>query len=381
MRMLMSHKDQDSSTGTDRRTFVKMMGSTAALGTIAGCSGGSGGNGTTTSPSGGGSSGAAWKKDLGTDFQFWTVTNAVMKRDSFFPSTYVVTKGSTVGFHLKNTDSEKHDFSIDAFGISGDHKAGSVDTVKFTADKAGVHEIYCDIHPPWMRGQLVVLDKNGGPIPAKDSRDLYLVESMFNDKYARKAIMPGTSVAVEGENVTIHLKNTSDMKHDFTIDAFGISGDHKAGTTDTVNFTADKPGIYRYYCDVHPPWMTGQLLVLPKDGDWSRVNWESGQGDLWITPTGVGGRDSFFPSTWFMKEGANVTAHVWNTDPDGAKHDFSIPTFGVSGDHKVGVKDTVTFTASKSGIIKYLCDIHQPQMNGQMLVIPKGSGGITSHGY
>jgi len=362
--------------------------SVAASEGLAGCIGGLVGGGGSSNNGGGDNSGSnsgggndiAWKKDLGTDFQFWTITNAVLGRDSFFPATYFVTEGSTVGFHLKNTDSEKHDFSIDAFDVGADHKAGTVSHIEFKADKVGIHEIYCDIHPPWMRGQLVVLPKDGGPIPAADSRDLYIVGSMLDQPGSRKAFFPGMNVVTEGEDVTIHFKNTSDMKHDFSIDAFDIGADHKAKTTSTMNFTADKVGIHKIYCDLHPPWMQAQLLVLPKDGDWSRIEGQDSR-DLYINPTGIGKRDSFFPATWAVKQGENVTAHIWNTDPDGAKHDFSIDAFNVEGDHKQGVKDTVPFTADKGGIIRMYCDIHPPEMNGQLLVIPKEKGKMPVRGY
>ncbi|MFB6131505.1 MAG: cupredoxin domain-containing protein [Salinigranum sp.] len=384
--------DRNSESGdVNRRRYLKLAGgATLAVSTTAGCIGkiatsgkndSSGGSSSGGSSSGGSSSGdsAKWKKDLGTDFQFWMVTNEVMKRKSFFPATYFVTEGSKVGIHLKNTGDEKHDFSIDAFDIGADHEPGTESNITFTADKVGIHKMYCDLHPPWMSGQMVVLPKDAGKIPAADSRDLWIVA---NELDGRKSFFPGLNVVTEGENVTIHFKNTGDEKHDFSIDAFDIGNDHEAGTTSTMNFTADKVGIHKIYCDLHPPWMSGQLLVLPKDGDWSRIKAsDKGSRDLWINLTGVGHRDSMFPGTWAAKAGENVTAHLWNNDPDGAKHDFSIDAFDVSGDHKKGTKDTASFTADTSGIIRMFCDIHTPEMNGQLLVVPKEKGGIEAHGY
>lgn len=38
----------------------------------------------------------------------------------------------------------------------------------------------------------------------------------------------------------------------------------KRGTTQTVTFKADKPGLISYTCTDHPPSMKGQVVVLPK---------------------------------------------------------------------------------------------------------------------
>lgn len=39
----------------------------------------------------------------------------------------------------------------------------------------------------------------------------------------------------------------------------------KRGTTQTVTFKADKPGLISYICTDHPPSMKGQVVVLPKN--------------------------------------------------------------------------------------------------------------------
>ena len=78
---------------------------------------------------------------------------------------------------------------------------------------------------------------------------------------------PSFFVVKKGEKVKITLINTAPSGvHAFAIE--GIPGteasvDNKEGAnTKTVEFTADKPGIYRIFCPIHPGHVGGQLLVL-----------------------------------------------------------------------------------------------------------------------
>jgi plastocyanin len=74
-----------------------------------------------------------------------------------------------------------------------------------------------------------------------------------------------TIVATKGENVTIKFYNTeANEAHTFTLDApYSINEDLKGGQNSTINFVADKEGIFTYYCVYHLPTMTGKLVVLP----------------------------------------------------------------------------------------------------------------------
>lgn len=74
-----------------------------------------------------------------------------------------------------------------------------------------------------------------------------------------------TIVAKKGENVTIKFYNTeANEAHTFTLDApYNINEDLKGGQNSTINFVADKEGIFTYYCIYHLPTMTGKLVVLP----------------------------------------------------------------------------------------------------------------------
>lgn len=73
-------------------------------------------------------------------------------------------------------------------------------------------------------------------------------------------------IANQGENVTIKFYNTeAEEAHSFTLDSpYNINADLKGNENTTINFVADKPGIYTYYCIYHLPTMTGKLVVLPQ---------------------------------------------------------------------------------------------------------------------
>ena len=75
-----------------------------------------------------------------------------------------------------------------------------------------------------------------------------------------------TIVANKGDNLTIKFYNTEgEERHTFTLDApYNINEDLKGGQNSTINFVADKEGIFTYYCKYHLPTMTGKLLVLPQ---------------------------------------------------------------------------------------------------------------------
>jgi nitrous oxide reductase len=70
----------------------------------------------------------------------------------------------------------------------------------------------------------------------------------------------------KGDKVTVHFYNVDPHKnerHSFTIGApYNIDKDIMSGDSAVATFTADKAGIFQYYCKYHIPQMTGQLIVL-----------------------------------------------------------------------------------------------------------------------
>ena len=80
-----------------------------------------------------------------------------------------------------------------------------------------------------------------------------------------KIWIPGTLVVQRGTRVTIKLINNvpSDPdQHGFAIPAYNIAEVVKRGETKTVEFTAEKPGIFPITCHLHPAHVGGELVVL-----------------------------------------------------------------------------------------------------------------------
>lgn len=371
----MSHPDDsDSGQWIGRRSYMALAG-TGLVGVatgLAGCTGSPGGGASSPEPTEtepeeeeDGDVSEAWKKDLETDQEFWMVMGDVAHRDSFFPSTLFVNQGESVGIHLKNTGDEPHDFELPAFEVKAEEvPTGKAVTRTFTADAPGVHEIECELHPEWMYGQLVVLP-DSGEIPTVDDRTLRIV---MGDVAHRDSFMPSTNVVVEGEEVTIKSKNAGDEPHDFEIPAFDIGEEEVATDAEfETSFTADTPGIHEMECELHPEWMYGQLVVLPADGDFSRIA-QSDDRTLRIVMGDVAHRESFFPSTNVVKKGEEVSVNLKNTGEE--VHDMDIEEFDVEVDVEAGKETTLSFTADTSGIIPIVCELHPPEMNGQLWVVP-----------
>ena len=76
------------------------------------------------------------------------------------PGTIVVKKGTKVTLKLINnvpSEPNQHGFAIPAYNIQEVVTRGEPKTVEFTAAKAGVFPIICQLHPAHVGGQLVVL--------------------------------------------------------------------------------------------------------------------------------------------------------------------------------------------------------------------------------
>ncbi|MGD1837367.1 MAG: cupredoxin domain-containing protein [Nitrososphaeraceae archaeon] len=86
-------------------------------------------------------------------------------------------------------------------------------------------------------------------------------------KIPHDGFLPQTIVAEKGKNVTIKFYNTeANEPHTFTLDSpYNINEDLKGRENGTINFIADKEGVFTYYCIYHLPTMTGQLVILPKE--------------------------------------------------------------------------------------------------------------------
>ncbi|RLD54680.1 MAG: cytochrome C, partial [Bacteroidetes bacterium] len=88
----------------------------------------------------------------------------------------------------------------------------------------------------------------------------------------RSHITPEIVEVNEGDVVTFHLTNlerAEDETHGFTVNTYGIHGSFEPGKTASLTFTADRSGVFPYYCTefcsaLHLE-MEGILLVKPKN--------------------------------------------------------------------------------------------------------------------
>ena len=79
--------------------------------------------------------------------------------------------------------------------------------------------------------------------------------------------LPSSITVHEGDTVKLTLKNVvpgADDKHGFALPAYNVQEIVTRGTPKTVTFTADKAGVYPYFCQLHGAHVGGQLIVLPK---------------------------------------------------------------------------------------------------------------------
>jgi len=80
-----------------------------------------------------------------------------------------------------------------------------------------------------------------------------------------KIWVPGTLVVKKGDTVKIKLINnvkSDPNQHGFAIAAYNIAAVVTRGEPATVEFKADKAGIFPINCQLHPAHVGGELVVL-----------------------------------------------------------------------------------------------------------------------
>ena len=106
----------------------------------------------------------------------------------------------------------------------------------------------------------------GSSEAAPGEKKFTLVSEQIGDT---KFWLPSTIVVDPGDKVTLTLKNevpgAAVATHGFELPAFHISEVVTRGEKPkVVHFTADKPGVYPYYCQLHGAHVGGQLVVEAK---------------------------------------------------------------------------------------------------------------------
>lgn len=74
---------------------------------------------------------------------------------------------------------------------------------------------------------------------------------------------PPTLVVKKGDIVKLKLVNKLEQEHGYRIVEFKVEKVVQGGQSDTVEFTADREGIFTIDCQLHPAHVQGQLIVLP----------------------------------------------------------------------------------------------------------------------
>ena len=103
------------------------------------------------------------------------------------------------------------------------------------------------------------------PVHAADAPAVAL--TVVNVEYeGSKLWLPGTLVVKKGSKVTLKLINnvpSDPNQHGFTIPAYNIAEVVTRGEPKTVEFVADKDGVFPIACQLHPAHVGGELVVLP----------------------------------------------------------------------------------------------------------------------
>ena len=91
-------------------------------------------------------------------------------------------------------------------------------------------------------------------------------QTVVNVEYeGTKIWVPGTIVVKKGTKVTLKLINnvpSEPNQHGFAIAAYNIAAVVDRGEPKTVEFTADKAGIFPITFHLHPAHVGGELVVL-----------------------------------------------------------------------------------------------------------------------
>jgi plastocyanin len=76
--------------------------------------------------------------------------------------------------------------------------------------------------------------------------------------------MPSQIFVNQDDDVTLEYVGINGDAHPSVIEGYNISFVVKRGQVTTVNFKADRTGVFRILCNAHHPTMHGELIVLPK---------------------------------------------------------------------------------------------------------------------
>ena len=118
---------------------------------------------------------------------------------------------------------------------------------------------------PLLPVALTLIAASSTPVSAAEAAAMTV--TMVNVEYeGTKMWLPGTISVPKGTKVTVKLVNnvpSEPAQHGFAIPAYNIQEVVNRGEPKTVEFTADKAGVFPIICHLHPAHVGGQLVVVP----------------------------------------------------------------------------------------------------------------------
>ena len=119
----------------------------------------------------------------------------------------------------------------------------------------------CRRHLGWLAGLCLMVMLGTGLVAADEPKKFTLINVLLEGS---KIWLPSNIIVQQGDEVELTIVNKLDEPHGFEIKAFDIEQVVQPKSQMTVKFTASKAGVYSYICQIHPPHIGGQILVLSK---------------------------------------------------------------------------------------------------------------------
>ena len=116
-------------------------------------------------------------------------------------------------------------------------------------------------HLGWLVILLPVLILGAGDAAGAEPKKFTLINVVLD---GTKIWLPSSLMVQQGDEVELTLINKLDAPHGFQIADFGVEEVVQPQGQTTVKFTASRPGAHSYICQLHPPHLGGQILVLSK---------------------------------------------------------------------------------------------------------------------
>jgi len=120
---------------------------------------------------------------------------------------------------------------------------------------------WCGRQLGWLGVLFTILILGVGLTAAAEPKKLTLINVLLD---GTKIWLPSSLMVQEGDEIELTLINKLDDPHGFKIEDFGIEEVVQPKTQMTVKFTAAKTGAHSYICQMHPPHLGGNILVLSK---------------------------------------------------------------------------------------------------------------------